>query len=34
MMQILAETYDLLKNVLGYDNDQIFKVFENGTAAG
>jgi 6-phosphogluconate dehydrogenase len=28
MMQILAETYDLLKNVLGYDNDQIFKVFE------
>jgi 6-phosphogluconate dehydrogenase len=28
MMQILAETYDLLKNVLGYDNEQIFKVFE------
>lgn len=28
MMQILAEAYDLLKNVLGYDNDQIYTVFE------
>jgi 6-phosphogluconate dehydrogenase len=28
MMQILAETYDLLKNVLGYDNEQIYTVFE------
>jgi len=27
-MQILAETYDLLKKVLGYNNDQIYKVFE------
>ncbi|RYG24649.1 MAG: NADP-dependent phosphogluconate dehydrogenase, partial [Chitinophagaceae bacterium] len=28
MMQILAETYDLLKNGLGYDNDQIYGLFE------
>nr|WP_068892255.1 NADP-dependent phosphogluconate dehydrogenase [Pedobacter panaciterrae] len=28
MMQILAETYDLLKNVLGYDNNQIYSTFE------
>ncbi|RZK20385.1 MAG: NADP-dependent phosphogluconate dehydrogenase, partial [Flavobacterium sp.] len=28
MMQILAETYDLLKNGLGYDNDQIYALFD------
>ncbi|MEJ2901250.1 NADP-dependent phosphogluconate dehydrogenase [Pedobacter panaciterrae] len=28
MMQILAETYDLLKNVLGYNNEQIYNTFE------
>ncbi|MEJ2882107.1 NADP-dependent phosphogluconate dehydrogenase [Pedobacter sp. GR22-6] len=28
MMQVLAETYDLLKNGLGYNNDQIFSLFE------
>jgi len=28
MMQILAEAYDLLKNVLGYNNEQIFSTFE------
>ncbi|NRF37977.1 NADP-dependent phosphogluconate dehydrogenase [Pedobacter foliorum] len=28
MMQILAEAYDLLKNVLGYNNGQIFSTFE------
>ena len=28
MMQILAETYDLLKNALGYSNEQIYTVFE------
>lgn len=28
MMQLLAETYDILKNALGYDNEQIYKVFE------
>lgn len=27
MMQILAETYDLLKNVLGYNNEQIYNTF-------
>jgi 6-phosphogluconate dehydrogenase len=28
MMQILAETYDLLKNGLKYNNDQIYALFE------
>jgi 6-phosphogluconate dehydrogenase len=28
MMQILAEAYDLLRNVLGYNNEQIFSTFE------
>jgi len=28
MMQVLAETYDLLKNGLGYNNDQIYSLFE------
>ncbi|ATP56797.1 phosphogluconate dehydrogenase (NADP(+)-dependent, decarboxylating) [Pedobacter ginsengisoli] len=28
MMQILAETYELLKNVLGYSNEQIYSTFE------
>jgi len=28
MMQVLAETYDLLKNGLGYDNDKIYSLFE------
>lgn len=28
MMQILAETYDLLKNGLGYQNEQIFELFD------
>ncbi|TDQ06369.1 NADP-dependent phosphogluconate dehydrogenase [Pedobacter metabolipauper] len=28
MMQLLAETYDLLKNGLGYNNDQIYALFE------
>jgi 6-phosphogluconate dehydrogenase len=28
MMQILAETYDLLKNGLGYNNDQIYALFD------
>jgi 6-phosphogluconate dehydrogenase len=28
MMQILAETYDLLKNALGYNNDQIYDLFD------
>ena len=28
MMQILAETYDLLKNGAGYNNDQIYGLFE------
>jgi 6-phosphogluconate dehydrogenase len=28
MMQILAETYDLLKNGLGYDNEQIYTLFD------
>ena len=28
MMQILAETYELLKNVLGYNNEQIYSTFE------
>ena len=28
MMQILAETYELLKNVLGYNNEQIYNTFE------
>jgi 6-phosphogluconate dehydrogenase len=28
MMQILAETYDLLKNGLNYDNDQIYSLFD------
>ncbi|RZK75842.1 MAG: NADP-dependent phosphogluconate dehydrogenase [Pedobacter sp.] len=28
MMQILAETYDLLKNAAGYNNDQIYVLFE------
>jgi len=28
MMQILAETYDLLKNGLGYNNDQIYSLFD------
>jgi 6-phosphogluconate dehydrogenase len=28
MMQILAETYDLLKNSLKYDNDQIYATFK------
>lgn len=28
MMQILAETYDLLKNSLGYNNEQIYTTFE------
>jgi len=28
MMQILAETYNLLKNVLGYNNEQIYNTFE------
>ena len=28
MMQVLAETYDILKNALGYNNDQIYSAFE------
>lgn len=28
IMQLLAETYDILKNGLGYDNNQIQQVFE------
>jgi len=28
MMQILAETYDLLKNGLGYNNEQIYALFD------
>lgn len=28
MMQILAETYDLLKNGAGYNNEQIYNLFE------
>ncbi|RZK68846.1 MAG: NADP-dependent phosphogluconate dehydrogenase [Pedobacter sp.] len=28
MMQILAETYDLLKNGLGYQNEQIYELFD------
>ncbi|MES2828835.1 MAG: NADP-dependent phosphogluconate dehydrogenase [Bacteroidota bacterium] len=28
MMQILAETYDLLKNGLKYNNDQIYQLFD------
>ena len=28
MMQILAETYDLLKNGLSYNNDQIYSLFD------
>ncbi len=28
IMQLLAETYEILKNGLGYDNDQIQQVFE------
>ncbi|HEX8607300.1 MAG TPA: NADP-dependent phosphogluconate dehydrogenase, partial [Pedobacter sp.] len=28
MMQILAETYDLLKNGMGYNNDQIYALFD------
>ncbi|TKC09175.1 NADP-dependent phosphogluconate dehydrogenase [Pedobacter frigoris] len=28
MMQVLAETYDILKNGLGYNNDQIYSLFE------
>jgi 6-phosphogluconate dehydrogenase len=28
MMQLLAETYDILKTALGYTNEQIYKVFE------
>ena len=28
MMQVLAETYALLKHSLGYSNDQIFGVFD------
>lgn len=28
MMQLLAETYDILKNGLGYNNEQIQQVFE------
>lgn len=28
MMQILAETYDLLKNGLSYNNDQIYALFD------
>ena len=28
IMQLLAETYEILKNGLGYDNNQIQKVFE------
>jgi 6-phosphogluconate dehydrogenase len=28
MMQILAETYDLLKNGLGYKNEQIYDLFD------
>lgn len=34
MMQILAETYYLLKNGMGYDNEQIYNTFKNGTKAG
>lgn len=28
MMQLLAETYDILKNALAYSNEEIFQVFE------
>ena len=28
MMQVLAETYDIMKNGLGYNNDQIYTLFE------
>jgi 6-phosphogluconate dehydrogenase len=28
MMQVLAETYDLLKNGLGYQNEQIYELFD------
>lgn len=28
MMQLMAEAYDLMRTALGYDNEQIYKVFE------
>nr|WP_287494617.1 hypothetical protein [Candidatus Brachybacter algidus] len=31
MMQLIAETYDLLKNGLGLGNDEISDIFTNGT---